>query len=396
MNSYRVIMRAVCVLTTVGFAASAAMGQPTFSIDHQGPTPGVPDSFTATPISEGDVLSSPFPGPPLGVPAPGPLPPPGTVIPVGALGVVPGAAGFAEVDALSYGRDANDGQWFFSVDEFAVGLPGVAIPPNVTTEGAAGAMEASADIYTDVGLPLGPLPPLGIGGNTGFLDGDGMFPFGAPGYGLIEPNPPTPGVFPDPGDNLDAVDIDTTVGDLGGPVYFSLDSFLLDPIEGAGANTGTAMANGFVGGDVLVSFGGVPALYAPAPALGLDLMGIIDADDLDALALNDNGDGIYTPGLDTIFFSVRRGSLVIGMVDSIWGVPIEEGDILVPPVAGGLSPFPGIWVPGEALGLATMRVIGAGQRGDELNALDIVPEPGTIGLLLVGGLMLMRRRRLIG
>ncbi len=380
----------------VASAATSALGQPTFSIDHQGPTIGVPDTFTLGPITEGDILSAPMGGPPIGLPAPGPLPPPGTVIPVGALGIFPGAAGLVEVDALSYGTDALHGQWFFSVDEYAVGLPGAAAPPNVTTEGAAGFMEASADVFTDIGLPPGPVAPFAVMGNTAFLDGDGIPPFGGPGLGLIEPNPPTPGGAVDPGDNLDAVDIDTTVAHLGGPVFLSLDSGFLDPIEGPGANTGTAAANGFVGGDVLISAGGALGLYAPAALLGLDLAaGIVDSDDLDALALNDNGDGIYTPGVDTIFFSVRRGSAVIGMMDSIWGVPIEEGDILVPPVGPGA--FPGIWIPGEALGLATMRMLGGlpgQQRPDELDALDVlVPEPGTISLLIIGGLALLRRRR---
>jgi len=374
--------------------APSALGQPTFSIDHQGPTIGVPDTFTGTPITEGDILSGPIGGPPIGVPAPGPLPPPGTVIPVGALGIAPGAAGFVEVDALSYGMDAVQGQWFFSVDEYAVGLVGAAAPPNVTTEGAAGMMEASADVFTDIGLPPGPVAPFAVMGNTAFLDGDGIPPFGGPGLGLFEPNPPTPGGAVDPGDNLDAVDIDTSVAGILGPVFLSLDSGFLDPIEGPGANTGTAAANGFVGGDVLISAGGVLGMYAPAAMLGLDLTaGIVDSDDLDALALNDNGDGIYTIGVDTIYFSVRRGSAVIGMLDSIWGVPIEEGDVLVPPVvAGGL---PGIWVPGEALGLATMRMIGGlpDQRPDELDALDVVPEPGTVSFLVIVGLALLRRRR---
>jgi hypothetical protein len=40
-----------------------------------------------------------------------------------------------------------------------------------------------------------------------------------------------------------------------------------------------------------------------------------------------------------LIFSVRRGSAVIGKPDSIFGFPIEPGDLLIPPVAGGVSPF---------------------------------------------------------
>ena len=40
-----------------------------------------------------------------------------------------------------------------------------------------------------------------------------------------------------------------------------------------------------------------------------------------------------------LVFSVRRGSAVIGLPDSIFGLPIEE-DLLVPPIPVA-SPFPG-------------------------------------------------------
>ncbi|MEZ5975726.1 MAG: hypothetical protein R3E96_13060 [Planctomycetota bacterium] len=48
-----------------------------------------------------------------------------------------------------------------------------------------------------------------------------------------------------------------------------------------------------------------------------------------------------------LLFSVRRGSWVIGQPDSIFGIPIEEGDILTTPLPtamGGVSPFPGIFI----------------------------------------------------
>jgi hypothetical protein len=99
------------------------------------------------------------------------------------------------------------------------------------------------------------------------------------------------------------------------------------------------------------------------------------------------------PGVDLIFFSIRRGSAVIGLPDSIFGAPIVEGDILVPPAIGGGSPFPGIWVAAEALGLWTMRPpFGPTEFGpfsDDLDALDVVPEPSTMLLLMLGGLSLL-------
>ena len=257
---------------------------------------------------------------------------------------------------------------------------------------------------------------IGIGGNTGIFDGNGgLTPFPAPGLNLIEPNPPTPGSASDPGDNLDAWDIDTPPpAPIFGtafttPVYFSLDSSFGDPLESIPPyNTGTALANTFVGGDVLVStiVGAPPALYAPAVSLGLDFGGT-DTDDLDALVLWDNGDGVYQPtdgpyswmfGTDMLLYSVRRGSALIGTIDALLGAPIEEGDILVPFAFS----TPGIFVPAEALGLATVRTNGAGGTyqgfGDDLDALDVIeviPEPATLllaGMGLVGVLSLRGRR----
>ena len=64
--------------------ASGATAQPFYSIDFQGPT--------AAAVSAGDIL----------VPA---GPPPAVWMPVAALGLVPGAAGHPEVDAISSGQD---------------------------------------------------------------------------------------------------------------------------------------------------------------------------------------------------------------------------------------------------------------------------------------------------
>jgi hypothetical protein len=132
--------------------------------------------------------------------------------------------------------------------------------------------------------------------------------------------------------------------------------------------------------------GGPPVLYAPAGMLGLDLVGP-DRDDLDALILLENGipgyqksfmpyDWLPGPAIpkDMLIFSVRRGSFVIGAPDSIFGIPIEPGDLLVPPVTGGVSPFPGIFVAAENLGLATKRthVI---PFGDDLDAAELPRQP---------------------
>lgn len=401
---------------TALFTAVTAFGQATFSIDFQGPTadplgPGAFDAFLGMPISEGAILSSPVGGPPIGVPALAPplAPPPGIVVPAGPVGLIlmMSLGGYMEVDALSYGNDPRPVTDIldplsvqFSVDEFAVGSPPPFPPGSVFAEGALGpAFEAAADVFGN-SLPVfapGPPPPPGFAMNSGVIDGDGApsaTGFVAPGVGLIEPNPPGP-FIPDAGDNLDAVDVDTIGPDLAGPIYFSLDGPFPDPMEPFSPleNTGSAAANGFVGGDVLVATPfdpAGPAVFAAAAALGLDLIDVDgdgdadpDTDDLDALALWENGSGVYEPPMapfdwvdgssDMLLFSVRRGSAVVGFPDSAFGAPIEPGDILMSPLPPplGLSPFPAIFIPAEALGLATARS-GAVFVGDDLDALDVI------------------------
>ena len=361
--------------------------------------------------------------------APGGIP----IIPGAGLGIAPTGTGpfpaltFAELDAVSFGIDSlspftpfglmdidpGDGRdlvyrWNFSVDEFAGGALGaVASPgPDVFTEGATGPLQASADVFLthtppawpSFGSPFPP-PPFSSfpGANIQVLDGDGS---SAPGLGLIEPNPPTPfvpplGVFvPDPGDNLDAIDMDTAMPlGAGAPVFFSLDSAFPDPIEnpiGAfpGPNFGTAPANGVSGSDILVAPLGAGAFvpYAPAAMLGLDMAGP-DTDDIDGLIVADVGPtpGVYDPvggpyswlggGTDMVLFSLRRGSALIGVPDSLAGVPISEGDILMP-IGPGFAP--GIFVAAEDLGLGTLRsgtatfVDNLGTLwNDDLDALDV-------------------------
>ena len=384
-----------CAVTSMAFAPSL-QGQvwPTFSIDMQsryngntpGPNTGVADGMFGIPIDEGSILTPTTIGP-LGPnpPRPGPLPPPGLMV-----GALPGAGGFApgglgfnppifglpamELDALSYGHDYGV-QLMFSVDEWAGGDP-LAPPlvPNMRSEGPlAGINEAAADVFVYNGVVNRTPPPIpGTGpNNRTFLDGDGLGPSGQPGLGLLEPM--VPGcLFGCFGDNLDALDINSTQPDVLGPIFFSLDAGFIDPLDGPPLNGGTAPANGFSGADVLMSrAGGVPTVYIQAPMLGLDLNGF-DTDDLDALILQDNGDGIYDPAVDRVLFSVRRGSNVIGKADSMFGVAIEEGDVLSVPIPGGIG-TPSLYIAAEALGLATVRsgTVQVSNYGDELDALDL-------------------------
>ncbi len=375
-------------------AASSSYAQSSvtlFSVDWRGPTVGLPDP-SGVPITAGDILT-----PSAGMTMLGPLMTPSIAVPhgpgglflaPGCIGVPGGTPCHVEVDAYSRGLDAyfnpsgiRPGQIHFSTDEFAVGAGPVA--PNVVSEFPVG--DSSSDVMLNTRMmPAAPIPPGPGVGHRGIHDGDGLFSGSGhayPGLGLIEPALPssTPARA---GDNLDALDNLGPGPTVVGPNYFSLDSGNFDPQSGF-PNTASGPFHGFTGAEVLVSgpLMGGPAVYAPAFLLGLNLAG---DDDLDALILRENGDGVFqasqapndwlTGGTDMLLFSVRRGSAVIGMPDSIFGIPIEEGDILTTPLPatlGGVSPFPGIFVAAENLNLATVRA-GFFPFADDLNALDSV------------------------
>ncbi|MDF1836938.1 MAG: hypothetical protein P1V35_03635 [Planctomycetota bacterium] len=127
-------------------------------------------------------------------------------------------------------------------------------------------------------------------------------------------------------DNLDALDtLDSSITSMPTEVYFSMDDQGIDPLTGV-SHSASANSHGFAGADVLktVIGSGFPTLYAPAASLGLGISFGMNPDDLDALILRENGDGIFQPSqqpmdwmggsTDMLLFSVRRGSAVIGMV----------------------------------------------------------------------------------
>lgn len=382
--------------------ALPASAQITFSIDWKGPTIGRPDSAHGQQITEGDVLAAEH-----FVPELGPLGTPRIVYAAGgggipSLGLTNGpfctghAAGIpcsVEVDALCYGSNSMNlptfsSHYVFSADRFARGN-GAPQPPTLSTEGPVG--DLASDLLVDLGLGPGPIPPTSaLAGSIAAVDGNGLRSLSGyqyPGVGLIEPYLLSSNV-PSLGDNLDAVAVNSSVLPVLYPVYFSLDAAFADPLTNL-PNTGSAAAHGFRPGDVLVTTGLTtgPVVYAPAALLGLDQLAI-HQDDLDAVIVRENGQPGYQPSqhpndwwtgaTDMLLFSVRRGSSVIGRPDSIYGLPIEEGDLLTRPLTNGagVSPFPGIYVAAENLGLRTVRSgMVTTPYGDDLNAAELILTP---------------------
>jgi len=380
-------------------AAPGAEAQVRFSVDWNGPTVSAPACALPIEITEGDILT-PCPG----APALGPLAQPtiditggagglGLSLHSGCVGHPAGTICGVEVDALSFGFDFPitqagflPGSLFWSSDEFAAGIVGSALAPNSPSEFACNDVAADLMLKQEYMPPI-PLFPLSTSTtHRGVLDGNGLAAgcgSAYPGLGLVEPLIPSFGPLAS-GDNLDAFDHHELSVPIGTP-YFSLDGGFPDPCTGL-PNSESAAMHGFVGGDILHVVGGVATLWAPASMLGLDAFGP-DTDDLDALAIFESGNGVFEPtfgpygwssgGSDMVLFSVRRGSAVIGMPDSLMGVPIEPGDILMPPTSPG--DFPAILVPAESLGLGAVRsgtVSGpCAAFGDELDALDARHRP---------------------
>jgi hypothetical protein len=379
------VLAATAIAIVLAFGVRPAAAQ-TFSLTTGSPTIPPPVALCGPAWSpDGDIYLGPAPpvmvapmGPPgcgLGWAAPVPpgnvdafssglsLPPPGIPVPIGTLA------------------------FLFSVGPLATGDAGGCFPaapgpfpPDVGSEACAMpvATDANVDIFATP-LNPGPLPFFAPWSTPNYqvFDGNGLpaavCPFPPqPGLGLLEPSPG--------GDGLDAFDASPAAAwdfvPPGGdgipdvPVYYSVDP-------------ATAAAGGFVPGDVLVTMGGAPPVpYAPAPALGLDLIGGPGSDDLNALVVFDL-DGLpftFSPFAgDMVFFSVDKASAVIGAPDPcplspLAGAPIEQGDILTEGSMLGAPGLPCILVPEENIGLWSARSCGlnplTGGGADNLDALD--------------------------
>lgn len=270
-------------------------------------------------------------------------------------------AGVVEMDALSYGFDFGN-TLYFSVDSSTDGVDAGVASSNVYTE--ANNSEASADVFEYLGPAAAttPLLPMHLG-NRQFLDENGSGGQLALGLNVA--------------DDVDAMDLNTTPKPfVDGRIYFSLDSAF-------GTNYGTAAeqtdpndgkcfdevmgASGCTGAHVFVHRSAVTTNGVYATPADLGLMDD-DSDDLDGLALREVGTTAmerddFDSSMDEIYFSVRRGSAIIGTLDSRLGWPIHEADILTIPASG--ESVPQIVIPAESLGLIVDRFAAGGGGSDD-------------------------------
>lgn len=270
-----------------------------------------------------------------------------------ALLVLPGGgvAGL-EVDAISYYKQGPPiPEIYFSVTRGAVGLAGTAVNNEAMFS------DQPADVFfTTLNFT-----------NTLAWDGDGIpTPLNppAPPLGLIEPWTPA-------GDNLDALDLNSNpvfAPQFGtAPIFWSVDAATV--AGGVGPYGGMSAADVFMA-PAVPGYSMMPGIYAPAGMLGLN-----PADDIDAMVWLE--DGVPGPSAgDFMLFSLVPNS------PTLVALGATPGDILI--TAPNMGP-PGIFAPAQALGL---------QPGDDLDALDIVPEAGELvllGLAALGWLFLRRR-----
>ena len=371
----RVFVLAICAT----FAAAQAQAQ-SYSVDASG--------FTATLVVAGGAGALPddifFPK--AGAPP---------VLPIPSTGF-PGSGPAVEVDALSYGRPLSHfsatAPAHFSVDFAAISAAGTA--SGIEFSNPSGS-EASSDVFFSSYTSTNSLVFDGNGLATGSNPA-------VPALALAEPvsQPPPPGTPPIPPtfDDLDGLDLRSPTPLLASPtgvIYFSLDAATA---AGGVYGAGVSAADVFIGigssGPVYdgpgagptppASPGGVPQPYAAELLLGFPTPG----NDIDAVVVYDNGDGIYTSGLDIVVFSLAPGSSYLGTLDPVSSIPIEPSDILVDggtafALTAGATTAPIILHAGETLGLITGRS-SAGAQIDNLNALDlVVPEPTSLGLVLM-------------
>jgi hypothetical protein len=325
----------VCVVAV--FAGSLASHAQYYTIAPGGPSGYATDTIYmpgGPPPLTGPGATPAFFGPPPPYPV---APPPGYVI-----------------DGLSSGADAGD-YFLYSVMAGAVGLPATPVFFEATV--------GTAPSQVFPGPVLGPTPPEAAGD---------VFAIPGPIFGV--PVLATPPIFaPIPTDEF-------ALGLNVGPIVpDDLNSLTYRAPVGPGFYYSLAAGglglSGVMPGDILTTLG----IWAPSLLLSLDSFGP-GSDDIDALLVQDLGIlGVFEPGIDFVAFSLAPGSLTLGAVGP--GYAPGGGDLLLPDGADA-DLLPDIFIPAVAFGLTPF---------DNLDAIDVVPEPGAATFMALGfGLLALR------
>lgn len=276
------------------------------------------------------------------------------------------------IDAMSSNTTGPVGDFrlLFSVDRASRGADGSGVQHQFLLNQQPGDIYESLQAFAHPSSLLGELPQ-----NSGYVNRENPFPTASnrrvlddsqlgltAGMGIgqtIGPDDPAPPIEAGTHDSIDALDAFSLDGDndrtTDVPMYYSVnpDQSELSPNQYASASAIHLLNPESQG----------PELFAPAPALGLDLQGP-NTDDVDALILFDNGTvGVLDPGIDFALFSLSPGS------QSLTSHQITAADLFFTDFKGSFT----IFAPDETFGLdGTMKPAENSLHSDNLASTALI------------------------
>jgi len=294
-----------------------------------------------------------------------------------------------------------------------MGIPGSALNVEAMANQQPGDIYRSYRMFTNPSAFVGLLPGMGPPGYVGVLPSAGGPPagnkllidestlgltvLGVPGM-LTPPGVLVPPAGPATHDNVDAFDHMMAVAPgPGGPGLYPVWSyFSIAPLEAADVNGGGGGPAGPISAADLFDVAAMaPATmavaYAPALAMGLDMMGGLNSDSIDGLIVWDvgvlggpvNGGPGAEPALDYALFSLAPGSA------TLMALGLDAADVFFTDFTGRFATF------AFATDLGVVGLPGGPPFGiSNIDALEL-PEPATLVLMALGaaGLALRRRTR---
>lgn len=397
-------------LATYALLAGTAAGQ-SFSLDDNPTAP-----LTAPPFAGLFSAEDPF-GlflPPVGAGRVGPSPTLGIGLLDGDLLVPSPAAGVPMIDipaptgpylnAASADHDKYDVPWFekvrirFSVDRATSGIPGTDLEMEFAHNQQPADIYMSEFEYPNPGIyagTLGPGPfagvlPTAIPGAAApsfleFDESDLQLTAGIGPGGFIPPFQPAPRIDRGTHDNVDAFNF------LPDPRLDTDDDFAPDMNLYTSIPPASAVLAGFSSADIFIAPAGSPASlpfpWAPAPSMGLDVLGSPPntqleqiKDDIDALVVWDNDqDGDPAggsddrfhpqPGWDYAIFSLAPGSASLEAIRSS-GIPVDASTIFFTDFTGAFA----VYLFGEQVGVSSLSFGNNDQAEANIDALEIAVE----------------------
>ncbi|MFI4873672.1 MAG: hypothetical protein ACIARQ_17820 [Phycisphaerales bacterium JB061] len=278
----------------------------------------------------------------------------------------------------------------FSVDRATTGLPGSPLASEFGFNQQPGDIYISERLFPNPGIYVGTLGAGPFGGvlptaaavpgmHMLEIDESKLFLTAGLGAGTFIPaGVPAPPIGRGTHDNVDAYNVlPNMTMDLDGDAICDIDSFL-------SINPGDAAAFGVGAADIFALPKGAPGVipppYAPAPMMGLDMLGTPpnpelqgQRDDIDGLVvwdfgeLHPNGDNRAEPNRDYAIFSLSERSASLRALRAA-GFPVDGSTIFFTDFTGSFA----IYLFGSQVGIADFSF--GDQQFSNLDALEICAE----------------------